>query len=264
VVVAVNGARTPADGLGRRLLRRAVLVAAFTGAGWLFGALFAGSASAAPSPEFEPPALPLQVSTDDLEQAASPPFEQLALLDEMLTGLAEPVGGSVEDSVGEVPPGLAPTKSEPVTAPEPPQLLPVVSTLTEAPPADKPALAVRPRTPAEPRAPPVFVAPASEHTSDRATTIAPTWRASGQSGDTGPTAAEHAQPAPQPDKAPAPPPGDGPTATTVHDNYTGFRGTHGALTAPTPLEPRTVGFSSRGRVDGVSGRMAGLPATSPD
>lgn len=256
VVVAVNGVRTPASGLVRRLLRRTVLVAAFTGAGWLLGLLFAGGASATPLPEPDdelPPAHLTQVTG------------HLAQLDDLLAGLTKSVTGTVDATVADLPALLTPPRPDPAaTPPESPSPLPVVDPVTEAPTADEPVAVTRTRTPAAPRAPPVTVTSAPEPTPGQATPTAPVRRASGPSGDTGVTVSGHVHQAPRPDKAPAPRPGGDPMATAVHDNYAGVRGTQGVLAAPVVFEPPPAGFSAHGHTAAVSGRMAGLPATSPD
>jgi len=69
----------------------------------------------------------------------------------------------------------------------------------------------------------------------------------------------------KPVKVPAPAPaGGGSSASTVHDHTSGARGAHGVLSTHPSLEPPSGGFTTRGRAANASGRVAGLPATSPD
>ncbi|HEY0450361.1 hypothetical protein, partial [Actinophytocola sp.] len=79
--------------------------------------------------------------------------------------------------------------------------------------------------------------------------------------------AEHAdKPGPdQPVKAPAAPVAPGGTSvSSAHDNSGGARGTHGMLTAQATLRPSAAGFTTRSRAADATGRVAGLPAISPD
>jgi len=86
----------------------------------------------------------------------------------------------------------------------------------------------------------------------------------GTSGDGTSGQAGGDEPAPQPVKTPTSPANSGTTASSSHDTSGGARSTHGVLPAQTTLHPADAGFSTRSRAVNAAGRIAGLPASSPD
>ncbi|MGH3762300.1 hypothetical protein [Actinophytocola sp.] len=77
---------------------------------------------------------------------------------------------------------------------------------------------------------------------------------------------EHAdKPGPgHPVQPPAPFAPGGTSVSNAHDIPGGARGTHGVLAASTSLPPPAAGFTTRSRAADATGRIAGLPATTPD
>ncbi|GAB3453130.1 hypothetical protein GCM10027436_53550 [Actinophytocola sediminis] len=279
----MNGVRTPTSGRVRRMLRRSVLLAAFTGAGWLLALIFAGGASATPEPAEPPIETPSVGEHPDTGHPSSPSASLIAplaasadLLADTVNTLSESVASTLDAAIADLPTVFVPPPDEPVaTMPELPQLLPVVDWSPPAIAAEAPVARVEPHTPAT-RAPPVtakvtaeVTATKPEHTPGRPAPTSPGWQQphhhpSSPPGDTGRTAAEHANTSPRPDNAPASLPGSGTTATTVHDTSGGARGTHGVLAVQATVEPSAAELSCRGRSTGIHGRITGLPATSPD
>ena len=252
------------------LLRRALFVAAVAVAGWLLSAAFAGTASADERPQ-----------DDSRGQHSGGLFGDLA------RGLTDTVGGvtgkvtditeTVIDTSGDVltpiahpPPAAEPVAKLPAVLPAgsssgnattdrddgqsrldlvPTPITTVPATLVVAPPpVVTPPSTTAPVLPAVTAAPAAPVAPAAQDLGDAAAT-------------------EHAgdsTPEPQPVKAPASPGGSGTTASTAHDNSGSARGTHGVLPTQSELHPADAGFTSRSLATGAAGRVAGLPASSPD
>jgi hypothetical protein len=252
-----------------RLLRRGLLVVGIAAVGWLLGLAFAGTASAD-----ELPGENTQVRRDGglLSGLTS-------TLDELTTGLTD-ITDSVVGAAGD---RLSPN----VTAPaEPivdlPSLLPIDgsavggsnssgggSAITdrgdvpraEADPApETPVVAPPPApesTPVAHAAPPVVVL----------VPVAPVTPAGQDSGNDSSAATEHVDQRgsdPRPVKTPAAPAGSGTTVSTTHDSSGGARGTHGVLTSQATLHPADAGFTTRSRAVDAAGRIAGLPASSPD
>lgn len=130
---------------------------------------------------------------------------------------------------------------------------------TAQPGARVPVPAAPPASPASPA--PLALAP--EHTPRLAVTTTPQ-RTSVPHGitETGAHAAKHRPGKPVESPAPL-----GPGSTSVssaHDNAGGARCVHGVLTVSTALPAPAAGFTTRGRAADATGRVAGLPATSPD
>lgn len=251
-----------------RLLRRALFVAAVAVAGWLLSVAFAGTASAEERPQ------------DDTRVQ-----DFGGLVDDLFGGLTDAVGGvtdrvtdtvgTVIDTSGDV---LAPIAHPPAEQPdaEPPVILPEGSSSGSAttdrdegqPRIDlAPTPITVPTTPV--LAPPPVVPPPNTTTpvppAVTAAPAAPAAPAAAQ--DLGYAAAEHADdgvPEPEPVKAPGGSGGSGTTASTTHDNSGGARGTHGVLSTQSELHPADAGFTTRSRAADAAGRVAGLPASSPD
>jgi hypothetical protein len=266
VVVAVNGVHAPASGRARRLVRRGLLVAAIAGAGWLLSVLFAANASADELPMSEP---------DTVEPMAAPAQQPAGGLLGGLTDLTGSLFGTVADTTSALPSVVPPAKDEPAeTLPDLPELLHVLDTPDVTPPSDHPAgrSAVPPRPSSPPATPsPPATAAAPEHTprpvvtneapQRTAPSKPPRKAAERPAGEQAHSSQE------QPTKAPAAPvgPSGGTVASSAHDSSGGARGTHhGVLTAQAPLAPHSAGWSTRGRAADASGRITGLPATSPD
>lgn len=236
-----------------RLLRRGLLVAAIAAGGWLLSVVFAGTASADEAPQNTPAqsggllgglvngltgtlggvTSTVTGITETLAQDAPPPAaaqdeEPVVDLPVLLSGSASG-SASTERDPGLPPPDLtpAPTPAPQVTAPPPP---PVV---------------VTPPAPTPPPAPPAPVPPAP----------APT------------AGTEHAGdgvPGPAPVKTPTTPANSGTIVSLAHDGYAGAKSTHGVLPAQTTFHPADAGFTTRSRAVSAAGRVAGLPASSPD
>ena len=68
----------------------------------------------------------------------------------------------------------------------------------------------------------------------------------------------------QPVKTPAPIAPGGSSVSSSHDNSSGARATSGVPAASTTLPPTAAGHTTRSRAADATGRVAGLPATSPD
>lgn len=246
-----------------RLLRRVLLVAAVAVAGWLLGVVFAGTAGADEHPEH------------DLSGG---------FVGDLVGGLTETVGG-VTDKVTDITGAvidtsddvMAPIAPQPAEEAQLPAILPGSSSGSATtdqydalPRLDViPAPIVVPATPVvAPVAPPVVAPPsipAFVRPAVTAVPAAPAPTAAAQ--DLGGVAAEHAgegNPEPRPVKAPAAPAGSGTTASSSHDSSGGARGTHGALPTQADLRPAGAGFTTRSRAVDAAGRVAGLPASSPD
>jgi cytoskeletal protein RodZ len=63
---------------------------------------------------------------------------------------------------------------------------------------------------------------------------------------------------------PAPVAPGGTSVSNAHDSAGGARTTHGVLTASATLPPAAAGYTTRSRAADATGRVSGLPATSPD
>jgi hypothetical protein len=245
-----------------RLLRRGLLVAAIAAGGWLLSVAFASTASA----DEAPPNTTQTHSGGLLGGLVNGLSGALGGVTTTVTGITESlvdtsgdlqqpdpaqdvvpivdlpslVGGSSSGSAStdRLPPldesrDLAP--ATPVVVPPPPAVVPppVPTPLPETP------VAVVPPAPA---APPAAPAPDS----------------------TGSDQAGGGVPEPQPVKTPTTPATSGTTMSSAHDNPGGARSTHGVLPAQTTFHPADAGFTTRSRAVNAAGRVAGLPASSPD
>lgn len=250
-----------------RLLRRGLLVAAVAAAGWLLGVFFAGTAGAD------------EVPTDDTQTHKQESGG--GLLGEFVGGLTGALGG-VTDKVADIPGSLVDTSGD-ILAPiveapqepvaELPSVLPggsssgsattdrddgvsrvdtIVAPQVAAPVDAPPPAAVAP--PAEPVrvAPPVTPVTAAPAPTAAQDTSAATEHAG--EGDS----------PPRPVKAPASPASSGTTASQSHDTSGGARGAHGVLPTQATLHPADAGFTTRSLAVNAAGRLAGLPASSPD
>lgn len=268
VVVAVDGANAAPAGWLHRLVRRSLLIAAFVAVGWLLSVLFASSASAAEEPAGLPPEVD-EHAGDNLaaaEPAARPASasEQSGGLTGVLRSVTQAGTHAVTDTVATLTHAVVDTTHDALapapTAPSgrPVQPLPDLSGGERAFVAPTPTAPHQP--PATPAAP-VTVVPAPEHT-PRAPVVAIQHgtRTSSQHGSSGEHAARHAPD--QPARSPAPlAPG---TVFNSHDNAGGERGAHGVLTVSAESRPPTAGHTTRSRTADATGRIAGLPAISPD
>lgn len=63
---------------------------------------------------------------------------------------------------------------------------------------------------------------------------------------------------------PAPVAPGGTSVSNAHDSAGGARTAHGVLTASATLPPAAAGYTTRSRAADATGRVSGLPATSPD
>jgi hypothetical protein len=63
---------------------------------------------------------------------------------------------------------------------------------------------------------------------------------------------------------PAPVAPGGTSVSNAHDSAGGARTTHGVLSASATLPPAPAGYTTRSRAADATGRVSGLPATSPD
>jgi hypothetical protein len=68
----------------------------------------------------------------------------------------------------------------------------------------------------------------------------------------------------EPVKTPAAPVAPGTSVSGSHDGPGSARGIHGVLTEQATFTPEQAGFTTRSRAADATGRVAGLPATSPD
>jgi hypothetical protein len=249
-----------------RLLRRFLLVAALAAAGWLLSVVFAGSAGADEAP------------------GQSQTSQSSGLLGGLVNGLTGALGG-VTNTVSGITESLVDTSAD-AQQPAPaqdqapivdlPGLLPGSSSGSAAttreplldltpdqpraatPPVvtPQPPVVVAPPTPPEPVIPAPVVPPAP-----------PTPPAPPAAADSGSPTSEQAgdgAPAPRPVKAPTTPANSGTTVSSSHDSSGGARHTHGVLPAQATLHPADAGFTTRSRAVDAAGRVAGLPASSPD
>lgn len=67
-----------------------------------------------------------------------------------------------------------------------------------------------------------------------------------------------------PADVPAPVAPGGTSVSNAHDSAGGARTTHGVLSASATLPPAPAGYTTRSRAADATGRVSGLPATSPD
>lgn len=267
-MVAVDGAGSAPTTRLRRLLRRGLLVAALAVAAWLLSALFANSASAAPAPPPDP--------DEDVAWAGAPTTAEPSH-----TGLGSLLGGVTKTLTSTVANVVTSTVTHVVT-PAVHQVDHPVATLTSAVvgtaeqvlapaarPEPAPAGAARAATPkpASPHRPPAIpalpstVALAAEHT-PRAPAAAIPRTSTTSRQDTG----EHAgRPGPEhPIQTPAPVAPGGTSVSSSYDNVGGARAMQGMPTAADTLPPTAAGYTTRSRTADATGRVAGLPAISPD
>jgi hypothetical protein len=253
-----------------RLLRRGLLVTGIVVGGWLLSATVAGTASADELP------------TDDTQT------QKVGLLGGLLDGLTGTLGGvttgvtdiagSLLDTTGDIlTPSVPPAADLPAPVGEMPSLLPVVDTgsasgtvstdRADVARAETPSVTTPVAAPVEPVAPPapppVVAEPVPVAPPVVAVPAAPVPTPNANEG----AADEHAgqgSPNPQPAKVPSAPVGPSSTVHSTHDSSGGARGTHGVLSSPTTLHPADAGFTTRSRAVNAAGRVAGLPASSPD
>jgi hypothetical protein len=255
MVVAVDEAHSAPAGRLHRVLRRGLLITTLVAAGWLCGALFSTTASAA-------------------ETAPTPPVEQQA---SGLAGYLGAVLNTVADTVHEVDQTTAALTGAATPAAEPaprPVAAPVEPRAAEHA-AVTPAPAAPPEPPATP-ALPVTVVPAAEQpprtpvdtTSQRPSAVGlpdgidgTAVRAEQQAEDDA-RASRHGPG--HPDRSPTPTAPGGTSVFTAHDTPVGARGVLGVLTDAAPRSPPAVGHTTRSRAADTTGRVAGLPVTAPD
>ncbi|TDV46918.1 hypothetical protein [Actinophytocola oryzae] len=256
-----------------RLLRRGLLVAAVASAGWLLSVVFAGVASAEEAQADQ---------TVDEPQAQTLRDPSGGLLGDLLGGLTDTLGG-VADKVGDFTGSLVDTSADflspSLTAPQghAPILdvpsLPSSGSAADGSTTDEsdgslPRVDVvtttAPAAPPELPPPPLLVIPDAQP-------FPVTQPAVAQAAAPGPaaqhTASEQAGSGdhePAPVKTPAAPCGTGTAVSASHDNPGNARGTHGVLPTQDTLHPADAGFTTRGLAGGAAGRVAGLPASSPD
>lgn len=255
-----------------RLLRRGLFVAAVAAAGWLLSVVFAATAGADEAPTDE---------THTQKQQSGG-----GLLGGLVGGLTGVLGG-VTDKLADIPGSLVDTSGDILAPIAPPAQEPVVdlpSTLPSTLPAGSSSgsattdrsdggsradTTVVPQV-AAPAAPVVTPPPAAVVPPAAPVHMAPVVAvplAPAQPTQDASAATEHAgegDPQPGPVKAPAAPSGSGTTASQTHDHSGGARGAHGVLPAQTTLHPADAGFTTRSRAVNAAGRVAGLPASSPD
>jgi hypothetical protein len=207
------------------------------------------------------PTIPISLPVTPTENLLAGLLNGLTGFTDSVTTLSQSIT-DVLDPASETPAAPA---AEPITAlPEPPPGVDASPEASNQSAAEKPAARTEPVPLAAPApAPTVRTAPKQPAPAVSHAVAAPA----------APERAEHTEdperteesPRPLPGNVPTPSPAGGPTtATHGHDSSSGARDTHGILTPQAPLEPPSTGFTSRSRASGVSGRIAGLPATSPD
>lgn len=256
MVVAVDEARSAPAGRLHRPLRRSLLITALVAAGWLCGALFSTTASAA-------------------ETAPLPPVEQQP---SGLAGYLGAVLNTVTHTVHQVDQTAAAFTAATTGQAAEPTPRPVAAPV-ESPAAEHAAVTPAPTAPQEPPATPalpVTVAPAAEHpprtpvdtTSQRPSAVGlpdgiggTAVRAEQQAEDDA-RASRHGPG--HPDRSPAPAAPGGTSVSTAHDTSVGARGVLGVLNDAAPRSPPAVGHATRSRAADTTGRVAGLPATAPD
>jgi hypothetical protein len=264
-MVAEDGVNSARAGRARRLLRRSLLTGVLAAAGWLLAALFSTPASAATHATELPPQPP---------RPTPPAAGHAAGLTGLLGSLTNTVTGTVTDTVRQVDHTLgALTRTplfpsrEPLHGNRPldplarsaPGLAAPAPTARYEPPATPalpatvaPALAPTPREPADTPRPSTPVR-TETHIAGIATGTA--------LGEAHPQAGRHPD---RPLRSPAP---LAPTATcsvSAHDDSGGARGVLGVLPAATMLPPPAPGYTTRSRAADATGRVAGIPATTPD
>jgi hypothetical protein len=266
MVVTVDGAGSARAGRLHRLLRRSLLIAALAAGAWLLSVLFANSASAAAA---TPPADdPVTVPVVDVSPAPQQLTGALGVVTDTVTHAVQ----QVNHTVGTLTQTVARTThvALPAVAAQPDRdqgrLSPVAQLLAPLGferAAVAPAPAAPPRPPATP-AKPATVAPAPEHT-PRAPADESRPSTSGQHERHG-TSGPHAGPnhPGQPAKAPAPVAPGGTIVAVAHDHAGHERGILAVQTASAALPSPAPGFTTRSRAADGTGRVAGLPATSPD
>jgi hypothetical protein len=266
MVVAVDEVASAPAGRLRRGLRRGLLIAALAAAGWLCGALFSTTASAAPAPPTE-----------------QQPRGLAGYLGSVTHAVTNAVTHTVTHTVHQADRTAAALTHAVVATPEPAESAgrPVVASPAPVEPsgAERAATAPAPIAPHEPPATPalpVTVAPAAEHpprapvdpTSQRASATGVPHGIDGaavradQQAEDDARAGRHGPG--QPDRSPAPAAPGGTSVYTAHDTHVGARGVLGVLTDSAPRPPPAAGHSPRGSAADATGRVAGLPATAPD
>jgi hypothetical protein len=264
MVVVVDGARFVRAGRFHRLLRRTLVVGGLVAAGWLLSLLFASTTAAADEPAdetsaaFEQPAEEAEAAQGEfatmisgVSATVTPTVEALS---ENVSAKATTVAAHSTEVTGKAA-APAPTPTSTATTNRTAQLArPAPSTAEPAAP---------PRVPEAPPATPALstsAAVAPEHPPRAAAVETPHDR----------TVAEHDRahakehgPA-HPVESPAPVAPGSTAVSSAHDNTGGARSALGAPVESTPAPPPSAGFTSRGLAGDATGRVAGLPATSPD
>lgn len=286
-MVAVDGARSapaapgPAVSLtARRLLRRGLLVAAVATGGWLLSAMFSTAAASAEEPSLPvvetPASAPVGSDQPADHVSAAEPAAAPAEFGEAFAGLAEDIDDSMNQlttTLAGITAGVADHTDAVLDQPGPAPALPIVELLPDlglpglGTPHDQPGAERAEHVPAPaPRAPPVTPASpvtnavVAEHPPRSVVAVPTPQRTTGG-------VPEHATETgsdQQPDEAPAPAAPAGTAGAIALDHSGGARGTLGVLTAQVTARPSAAGFTTRGRAADASGRVAGLPATSPD
>ena len=271
MVVVVDGASFAPAGRLHRLLRRVLIVGGLAAAGWLLSLLFATTAAAAADEPIDQPNAPAAQP----EEEAQPAEEGTAARGEYAT-MVSGVSGTVTHTVDQLTENVsastatAATHSTEVTgkatAPAPGPANGRAATTSHTAQLE-PSTAERAAPPQVPQVPPATpalstsAAVAPEHPPRAAVVETPHSR----------TVTEHIRahakehgPA-RPVESPAPVAPGGTAVSNAHDNTGGARSALGAPVASTPAPPPSgAGFSSRGLAADAAGRVAGLPATSPD
>ena len=295
MVVAVDGARSAPAAPGpavpltaRRLLRRGLLVAAVATGGWLLSAMFTTATAAAEEPSLPvaetPASAPVGADTqadstaghESPPEPAAEPADTPTELSEAFAGLSGAIDDSmhqltttlagitvgVADHTGAVLDPSGPAPALPIAELLPDLGLPGPGMPHDQPGAERaePVPAPAPRAPPVTPASPVTNAVVAEHPPRSVVAVTTPQRTIGG-------VPEHATETgsdQQPGEAPAPAAPAGIAGAIALDHSGGARGTLGVLTAQATARPSAAGFTTRGRAADASGRVAGLPATSPD
>ena len=266
MVVVVDGASFAPAGRLHRLLRRALIVGGLAAAGWLLSLLFATTTAAADEPTGETNAA--------IEQAAEEAEAETATQGEFAT-MVSGVSGTVTHTMDQLTENVSATtatvaaRSTEVTgkaaAPAPGPASGRAATTSHTARLE-PSTAERAAPPQVPPAPPAT--PALSTSAAVAPEHPP--RAAAVETRLDRTVTEHVRahakehgPA-RPVESPAPVAPGGIAVSHAHDNTGGARSALGAPVESIPAPPPSAGFTSRGLAGDATGRVAGLPATSPD
>lgn len=253
MVLSVDEARSAPAGRYHRLLRRTLLIAALAAGGWLLSILFATSASAAEEPTTE--------HSVTGTSSALPADESTGLFGAVETALTGTVVDAVDHTaaLGHAVTGTAEQVVARAEQPRPIDVPPAAHLAKPAEPAAAPRPAAAQKPPVTP-AFPAFVATAPVHHPRPA---APPSRADHAPAPVTEHAGRHTPT--EPAKSPAPASPGATSAAGTADSAGNARGLHAVLSASAPLLPPTAaGFTTRSRAADTTGRISGLPATSPD